>query len=180
MKHAIFVPMLYNMTVVSNKDSKLYYTIGNNELINLDNHIANDNVLELTDNNKQTFIPELIRYNGHLWLDVHDNVKENAVLILQNKQDTLDMLAFNFNRNESVMQFLFKEDLSYVIDKYQLSNFSILDIQHKNVRQIQSQMAIDSHKGIQVFLILLGLVFLLLESIFLRVFSSSASFVRGK
>ncbi len=170
MKHAIFVPTIYNMMVVSNKEISLYYTIGKDELITLNNTVVNDDVLELT-NNKQTFIPEVVRYNRNkMQLKVHENVKQSGVFVLHNKRDTLNMLAFNFNRNESVMQFLSQRDLSENIDKYNFTAFSLLNIQHKNIQQIQNQIMTDQHKNLYYLFLILGLIFLLLEGILLRIF----------
>ena len=119
LKHALFVPTLIKMAILSLKPSPVYYKTAINEVISL-NSISNfsDKPLHILKVDKKVdVIPEHRLLNNTTALYTqnqiteagHYNVEENNVIIKD--------LAFNFDRKESDMNFMTQEDLQKQIDE---------------------------------------------------------------
>ena len=170
LKHALFVPTLIKMAILSLKPSPVYYKTAINEVISL-NSISNfsDKPLHILKVDKKVdVIPEHRLLNNTTALYTqnqiteagHYNVEENNVIIKD--------LAFNFDRKESDMNFMTQEDLQKQIDEKGLKNVSVIELNEKSLTNALQEVN-DGKKLWKLFLIL-ALMFLAAEILIIRLF----------
>src|SRR5207247_2034508 len=100
-KHSIFVPTLYKIGINSQNTQPLFYTIGNNELIEFNNVLTGESVYHIKSlNNNFDIIPEHIVMNSKTEIDVHNQISNAGNYNLYSNKDLLTGLSFNFNRKE--------------------------------------------------------------------------------
>lgn len=167
-RHALFVPALYRIALLSAATYPLYYVIGDNAKIELKNPlISGDNILKIIslDDNFE-FIPGQLNLNHKLSLQVYNQVKKAGHYRLVKGDETVKGLAFNYNRAESAMTFSSQADLSDLIARYNLGQFRILEDKGKSL----SDAIKDMNQGTLLWklFIILALVFLAFEIILLR------------
>jgi hypothetical protein len=172
LKHALFVPTLIKMAILSLKPSPVYYKTAINEVIAL-NSTSNfsDKPLHIVkDDKKVDVIPEHRLLNNTTALYTqnqiteagHYNVEENNVIIKD--------LAFNFDRKESDMNFMTQEDLQKQIDEKGLKNVSVIELNEKSLTNALQEVN-DGKKLWKLFLIL-ALMFLAAEILIIRIFKN--------
>jgi hypothetical protein len=172
LKHALFVPTLIKMAILSLKPSPVYYKTALNEVIAL-NSTSNfsDKPLHIVkDDKKVDVIPEHRLLNNTTALYTqnqiteagHYNVEENNVIIKD--------LAFNFDRKESDMNFMTQEDLQKQIDEKGLKNVSVIELNEKSLTNALQEVN-DGKKLWKLFLIL-ALMFLAAEILIIRLFKN--------
>ena len=172
LKHALFVPTLIKMAILSLKPSPVYYKTALNEIIAL-NSTSNfsDKPLHIVkDDKKVDVIPEHRLLNNTTALYTqnqiteagHYNVEENNVIIKD--------LAFNFDRKESDMNFMTQEDLQKQIDEKDLKNVSVIELNEKSLTNALQEVN-DGKKLWKLFLIL-ALMFLAAEILIIRIFKN--------
>ena len=186
LKHALFVPTLIKMSILSLKPSPVYYKTAINEVVSLNStsnfsdkplHIVastsstTSSVSSVTAATKKVdVIPEHRLLNNSMALFKqnqiteagHYNVEENNVIIKD--------LAFNFDRKESDMSFMGQEDLQKQIDEKTLKNVSIIQPSEKSLTNALQEVN-DVKKLWKLFLIL-ALVFLMSEILIIRAFKN--------
>jgi hypothetical protein len=166
-RHAIFVPTLYNMSLGSELQSQIYYSIGQENNINLHNiHISGDNVLDIKSRNN-SFIPEIQRSAQGIQLSVHNQIKEADNYLLWDKDSVLMGLSFNYNRKESDMRFLTVDEIKEYLSQYNDNHIRLLDIQNKSSALIEQQ--INNGSSFYFWFILVTLLALLAEGILIRI-----------
>lgn len=172
LKHALFVPTLIKMSILSLKPSPVYYKTAINEVIAL-NSTSNfsDKPLHIVKVDKKVdIIPEHRLLNNSTALFTqnqiteagHYNVEENNVIVKD--------LAFNFDRKESDMNFMSQEDLQKQINEKGLKNIGIIEADEKIVTNALHEVN-DGKKLWKLFLIL-ALMFLLSEILIIRIFKN--------
>lgn len=172
LKHALFVPTLIKMAILSLKPSPVYYKTALNEVIAL-NSTSNfsDKPLHIVKVDKKVdVIPEHRLLNNTTALYTqnqiteagHYNVEENNVIIKD--------LAFNFDRKESDMNFMTQEDLQKQIDEKGLKNVSVIELNEKSLTNALQEVN-DGKKLWKLFLIL-ALMFLAAEILIIRIFKN--------
>lgn len=170
LKHALFVPTLIKMAILSLKPSPVYYKTAINEVISL-NSTSNfsDKPLHILKVDKKVdVIPEHRLLNNTIALYTqnqiteagHYNVEENNVIIKD--------LAFNFDRKESDMNFMTQEDLQKQIDEKGLKNVSVIELNEKSLTNALQEVN-DGKKLWKLFLIL-ALMFLAAEILIIKLF----------
>ncbi|MGI4728437.1 MAG: hypothetical protein ACRYGB_07685, partial [Janthinobacterium lividum] len=110
-RHALFVPLLFRMALLSGHDQPLFYTLGENELLEVApvNQTA-DQPLHLQKGNI-SIIPDVRRQEGKTQLYVADQIRETGNYKLILKDSVLAQIAFNDNRQESDLNYLTDNDL---------------------------------------------------------------------
>lgn len=170
LKHALFVPTLIKMSILSLKPSPVYYKTATNEVIALNStsNFSDKPLHIIKDDKKVDVIPEHRLLNNSTALFTqnqiteagHYNVEENNVIVKD--------LAFNFDRKESDMNFMSQEDLQKQIDEIGLKNIGIIEADEKIVTNALQEVN-DGKKLWKLFLIL-ALMFLAAEILIIRLF----------
>ncbi|MBL7937535.1 MAG: BatA and WFA domain-containing protein [Bacteroidia bacterium] len=170
LKHALFVPTLIKMSILSLKPSPVYYKTAVNEAIvlNTNSNFSDKPLHIIKDDKKNDVIPEHRSINNATTLFTQNQITEAGHYeVFENKSSIKD-LAFNFDRKESDMNFMSQEDLQKQIDEKGLKNLSIILPNEKTLTNALQEVN-DGKKLWKLFLIL-ALIFLVAEILIIRLF----------
>ena len=179
LKHALFVPTLIKMSILSLKPSPVYYKTATNEVIALNStsnfsdkplHIVTSTSSVTAATKKVDVIPEHRLLNNATTLFIQNQITEAGHYNVEENNLIVKDLAFNFDRKESDMNFLSQEDLQKQIDEKGLKNIGIIEPNEKNLTNALQEVN-DGKKLWKLFLIL-ALAFLLSESLIVRLFKN--------
>ena len=177
LKHALFVPTLIKMSILSLKPSPIYYKTSINEAISLNNtsnfsdkpfHIVKDDASTGSVTKKIDIIPEHRLLNNATTLFTQNQVTEAGQYAVIEDTSHIKDIAFNFDRKESDMNFVNQEELQKQIDENGLKNMSII-MPNEKILANALQEANDGKKLWKLFLIL-AMVFLAAEILIIRLF----------
>jgi hypothetical protein len=167
-RHALFVPTLYKMALYSITASSLYYTLGNDNAIEIAGiKRQSDNVLKLKDDkSKLEFIPEIRWEEGSAKLFLYNQIQTAGNYYLHNNDFNEALLSFNYSRHESLLDFYTKDDIEKWIEKKDFNNVMLIDSSIGNLSKTIQNM----NKGIQLWklFIILTLVFLAIEIVLIK------------
>jgi hypothetical protein len=171
-RHAIFVPALYRIALLSAATDPLYYVIGRDTRIDLGNMFLNgDQSLKIVSESKDyEFIPGQQSLNKKVSLRVYNQVKKAGQYSLINKDEIIKGLAFNYNRSESAMAVTDRAGLDNLISRYGLKNVQI--IAEKGMPLSDAIKDMNQGTSLWKLFIILALVFLAIEVILLRFWRS--------
>lgn len=168
-KHAIFVPSLYKIALLSNTSNRLFYTIGKDDFIETHNiSFVGDNIYKIK-NKKNNFeiIPEYKNIDSQTYFYLHNQIKyaDNYSLIDKGRNEIMG-LSFNYDRRESNMNFYKQSDLENLINKSHLKNYMVLNVKNKPL----SKALVELNQGVILWklFIIFALFFLAVEVIILR------------
>ncbi len=167
-RHAVFVPALYQMALLSMKQHDISFTLGANDGLNLSQaNIGNDETFHLINTEKKfDVIPNHRVTASDIHITFNDVVKEAGNYDLSTKQKTVSVVSFNYNRAESYLASYSTEEIAAQIQQYKLSNMQMLATEVPNLTKKLNQLA----EGIALwkYCIVLVLLFLLIEILLLR------------
>lgn len=165
-KHAIFVPTLYKISLHSQENTPLFYTIGTDEFLETSKVLSGENVFHIKGKKNFDIIPEHQTVNGRTDVFLHSQVKEAGSYDLYADQEKIAPVSFNFNRLESDLTCLNSDELKDQLDKYNLFNINILNTTNNSLKSSLEEL--DEGKKLWKLCLLLALVFLALEVFLLR------------
>ena len=161
---AVFVPMLFNIAISTDINQKLAYTIGKDKIIDIKVDKMDMEKPVKIKNEHSEFIPKQRMVNKRLQIDVDDQIQKQGVYICTADDKVLKMLAFNYDRTESRLEYV---DEKSIKDKFG-SYFHIYG--SKDKRKDFGELINEKQNGIELWKIflILALVFLLIEILLLR------------
>jgi hypothetical protein len=165
----IFIPMLYRMALAGGKDRKIAYFIGKDNLLESDNKVSNNETVYKMGGESGEFIPEQRRMGSRLTLGINNQAKLAGFYKLYLKVDeVLDRFAFNYDRRESALEFFSAVDLK------KLCGEEVTVIDGTYTRDFKNILA-GEKKGTPIWkwCLILALVFLLAETLLLRLMSEN-------
>ena len=109
--HALFVPLLFRMALLSGHNQPLFYTLGENELMEIAPIAKMDEKPLHLQKGQISLIPDVRQVNGNTVLYVADQVHETGNYQLTRKDSVLAQIAFNDNRQESDLNYLSGQEL---------------------------------------------------------------------
>lgn len=172
-RHALFVPALYRIALLSAASDPLYYIIGRDNKIELSNTYLNgDNTLKIASAAGDfEFIPGLENLNKKLNIRIYNQIQKSGQYKLLKNNEVLKGLSFNYNRKESEMKFASQIELQDFISRYSLSNTRIIADMGKPL----SDAIKDMNQGTRLWklFIILALIFLGVEIFLLRVWNET-------
>jgi len=113
-RHALLVPVMFRIALLSGHDQPLFYTLGQDESIEVPPVQSNEKqVLKLVKGNLG-IIPDVRQQDGSTLLYVSDQLQESGDYELKKQDSTLSVLAFNDNRKESDMSYLTGTDMKQI------------------------------------------------------------------
>jgi len=167
-KHAIFVPTLYKVALLSNQGSKLFYTIGQNDNIEVRNvALSGDKVFKILSRDKQfEVIPELRNINSQVNIFANNQIKKAGNYTINYDGVEVSAVAFNYNRIESDLENTDRQALEKQIGDAGLYNATIVSPGERSLSAVITEL----NKGLQLWktFVLLALIFLLGEVLLLR------------
>jgi len=171
-RQALFVPTFFNIALVSRPPSQLYHTTGTNEALPLQHtiNLETENLRIKALQDKFEFIPEIRRMGSTLSLFVNGQITQAGNYVITSQQDSLGGLAFNFDRAESIPDFLSPGELETISEKEGNATFSVLLTGHKPVNQALEEMNYGTR--LWKYFIWFALICLLAEVILLRIWKN--------
>jgi aerotolerance regulator-like protein len=167
-KHAVFVPALYKIALLSERDQKLFTIIGRDDGYEIsENNISGEEVFHLVNTEKKfDIIPEQRIGNNYINLFFRDQVKESGNYDLHLKNKLAGTVSFDYDRRESVLSFYNKDEISGIISENHLSNLKLVETSPKGLTSQLMQL----NEGIRLWkwCIILVLVFLATEILLLK------------
>ncbi|GAB3905942.1 BatA domain-containing protein [Mucilaginibacter boryungensis] len=116
-RHAMLLPILFRVGLLSGHDQPLFYTLGQDETIEAPTIQLNEKqVLKLTDGHT-SIIPDARQQEGSTLLFLSDQLKETGIYELKKQDEILSVIAFNDNRKESDLTYLTAADLKNMAPK---------------------------------------------------------------
>ncbi len=168
-RHAIFVPTLYKMALLSKPSSKLYYTTGSEESILAKNDaLEGDRVVRIKSKSKPfEIIPETRTIGSQMNIFASPLIREAGFYDIQNDGILVTAVAYNYDRAESELNNFDAKDLETQIADNGLEGFSIIKpTQNQTLTTVIEE--INSGKRLWKLFLLLALGLLLGEVILLR------------
>lgn len=167
-KNSLFVPILLNAAFQSLQSGSPYYTLGNNEFIQLNQSVvpAESYTLTSISNPDYTIIPRIQTTNSAKVLNPMGSLKKAGFYSVQANGKTVGIAALNYNKSEFDLQYLNSTD---VINWFQLAGVSSVEIFNQSIDAIQNTVQ-EAKNGIQLwrYFILATLIFLLVEVLLSR------------
>lgn len=167
-KSVVFSPAMYNMAMNSQLANSLYATINTETIVQarVDSYeIGNTyNIYVAKD---ESYLVD-VRYNsGLLNVFMPANLKSAGVYGLSENNDTIALLALNYNRNESMQDYLSEEDLEAMNTQRFSGRASIF--RFDDVEQTFSDFkAISEGKALWKYFVLLALLFIICEVLIIK------------
>ena len=106
----LIVPVIYNIGKHSLKLPKLYYTIGQENSIDVNTMLQQDAILKLKSDSEE-IIPQQRSYSNKVSVFTTDLPTIAGIYSLNNGGETLKKISYNYNRNESYAHYM---DLSKI------------------------------------------------------------------
>ena len=161
-KHALFVPLLYNMATLNSKAESIYYTIGKSRTISLKNKV-NTKQWRIQKGDAIDILPEVRTLDQKIHVDLQDLIQEDGFYTLTNQEDN-KTISFNYDRKESNLTSWDIDDLQKISDQYKHIN-----LWQKEGLQLEKSLK-ENRSGTSLWqaLILIALVLLITESLLLK------------
>jgi len=113
-RHALFVPVMLRMALLSGHDQPLFYTLGKDESVEVSPVQINDKQVLKLSKGDRAIIPDVRRQEGATQLFVSDQLQETGIYDLKRQDSLVSVIAFNDNRKESDMSYLAASDLKQI------------------------------------------------------------------
>ncbi len=155
--HALFVPTLYNIALLSQKNYPLFHIIGDNSTIDL-NRNENDNVYHIK-NKEIDFIPRVRNTNNYTTVFVNSGIEQAGNYVLEN-EITKTGLSFNYNRLESILNYFTPEEIDEMVQTNSI-NAKLVETSNSTIKSALSNLNIG--KKYWKYCIILALLFLAAE-----------------
>lgn len=153
----LIVPILYNIGKQSLKVPKLYYSIGEENVIDISTQLQQDNILNLSmDGN--SIVPLQQTYTNKVELTTNEYPDIAGIISVNNKETPLQHLSFNYKRNES--------DLSYI----DLSSYTNVDRNSSIASAIDDIKSVTNVNELWKWFVIFALAFLIIEMLILKYF----------
>ena len=158
----VFVPMVYKMALSTGETKPIAYTIGNDNLAETNNiSLGVETIYKIT--GEQEFIPGQTKVGNKTIIDFNDMISKAGYYDLTVNDTIVDRYAFNYDRTESMLDFVGVQDLK---SKYGESYNIYEDFLKADVSQLIKDR--DKGKSLWRLFLILALVFLAIETLLLR------------
>ena len=151
----LIVPVLYNIGKQSLKLPQLYYSIGRPNTIAIDAVLGQDDILTLSSEDNSV-IPLQKTFSKSVVIETEDYPNTAGILNVKNKEQILQNLSFNYNRNES--------NLNY----HNLQNLGNADVNNSLANTISNIKSSTNVNALWKWFVIFAMVFLILEILLLK------------
>ena len=167
-RHAIFVPVMYRIALLSERSVIHAGFIGKDDFIELPPRtVGGEEVFHLiNDALKFDIIPAHRATASGILIQLNNQVKVAGNYELKNNNELLFTPSFNFNRDESLMEFMSSAALEDMIRSMRLETVSVVDIAKAELKSHFSRQS----EGVRLwkYCIMLVLLFLAIEILLLK------------
>ncbi|MES2113491.1 MAG: BatA domain-containing protein [Bacteroidota bacterium] len=168
-RHALFVPLMFRIALLSGHDLPLFYTLGKDESIEAPPVETNEKQLLKLVKGQQSVIPDTRQQEGSTLVYVADQLHETGIYDLKKADSTVAVLAFNDNRSESDMSYLSNAQLALAVPQ-------VSEILEGGKGSLNSGVT-ETNFGLQLWklCIILALIFLAAEILLIRFYKTNVS-----
>ncbi len=153
----LIVPTLYNIGRKSLQLPKLYYTIGQDNIFDVQISLQQDDILKLKSSEIE-IIPQQQTYSNKVTINTSESINKSGIYDINNNVETIKQVSYNYSRNESNLNYI---DLSSV------TNVSVNNSIPQVFNEIKSNANINElWKWFTIF----ALVLLIIEMLILKYF----------
>ncbi len=160
-KHALFVPLIYQMILRSNESGPLFQLIGKESWSSFDlPDSQSPEVVSMTaPKDSARYIPMQRRQQKRVEVKSYENLLEDGFYTLQQNEKEFGILAFNFNRQESKMSGLGATEL-----KSLANSLDFVEIIDGDIEEIRTKVeGMTKGQEFWKFAIVLALLFIAIE-----------------
>lgn len=100
----LIVPTFYNIAKSSLKLPDLYYTIGKENTFDVNVTLQQDRILTLV-NADNNIIPQQHYFNNKVSITTNETPERSGIYNIKNKAEILNSISYNYNRNESLLNY---------------------------------------------------------------------------
>lgn len=161
----VFVPMLYKMAISTGRAKQIAYTIGDDNLVEVENKSSDAEVIYKV-GGASTFIPGQQSRGKQIVLNMHDQIAQAGFYdVYLDRAEILNTIAFNSNRLESDPTCLSMDEIEL---RYSDANI----LRKTQLADLGSYIA-EKDRGIILwkYCLILALIFLALETLVIRFWS---------
>jgi hypothetical protein len=101
----LIVPVLYNIGKQSLKVSRLYYTVGSKNTIDITTTLLQDDILKL-EKAETSIVPLQQTFSHKVQLTTDEYPNTAGVFAVKNKDEIVKHLSYNYNRNEGLLTYM--------------------------------------------------------------------------
>jgi hypothetical protein len=171
-QHALVVPLLYKMSILSMNLIQNSAVLGEKDefFINQNLNTADDVMHLINEDLKIDVVPQLKTVNGGIQISTNGLINRAGYYSLMNSNNNVAVFSFNYNRKESVMQFLNEDALKSELETAHLTNFSFFKDQGGNLTKKINQLS----EGIALwkYCIIIALLAFLAEILIIRIWKT--------
>ncbi|HLN53470.1 MAG TPA: BatA domain-containing protein [Lentimicrobium sp.] len=166
-RHALFVPTMLNIAFLSEQLSPLMYFTDYQKPVSITNEYKHsDNVLKLAAiDGSYEFIPEFRQINGQNYIFINDQILTAGLYKVKLSSDDIQLLAFNYNRNESNLSTATDEELENLQKK---TGYTLIENTPKSLEKVLNEN--PGHKNLWKWFVVAALLSLLAEVMLLVFF----------
>ena len=122
----LIVPVFYNFGKMSFQHSKLYYYLDAENKIDVETNLEKDEILNFS-NSESSFIPNQQTFQNKVKISTKEQPNNAGFYYILRKKDTIQTLAFNTPKEESLLNFIDLNSLTETNDNISIFT-SILDV----------------------------------------------------
>jgi len=165
-RHALFVPAILRIALLSGHDQPAFYTLGRDENMEIAPVQSSEKqVLKLV-KGKQSVIPDIRQQEGSTQLYISDQLTETGLYDLKKQDSTVSVMAFNDDRSESKLDYFTSNELGKLVPQAN----TVIQAGDGALKGIVS----DTNLGMQLWklCIILALIFLAAEILLIRLYKT--------
>jgi hypothetical protein len=169
-QQAIFVPVLYNIALISHPTHTLYSITGDNKVIRIGASVpGGDRVYKIKSlEGDFEMIPQINSSGNMVNVFVGNQVPMAGNFELVNDKNVIASLAFNYNRGESDLSCNSAGEMESLLEKAHLDTFKVLKTGQKPLNEVIAE--INSGTQLWRYFIMIALLMLLAEILLIRFF----------
>ncbi|MCO5947731.1 BatA domain-containing protein [Mucilaginibacter flavidus] len=166
-RHALFVPVMFRIALLSGHDQPLFYTLGKDENIETLPIQTNEKQLLKLVKGTQSIIPDTKQQEGSTLVYVADQLHETGIYDLKKVDSTVAVLAFNDNRSESDLSYLTNAQMTIAVPQ-------VAEIMESGKGSLKGNVT-ETNFGLQLWklCIILALIFLAAEILLIRFYKTT-------
>lgn len=151
----LIVPVLYNIGKQSLKTGDLYYVVAQENIVDIATQLQQDDILTLV-NGETSVIPLQQTYDNKVELITNDYPETAGIISVQNKDTFLKNLSFNYDRSESLLNYMDLEDLD---------NIEVNNSVASTLNELKSATNVNE---LWKWFVIFAVIFLLIEMLILK------------
>ena len=165
--HPLFVPLMANMACQVNSALNTSYQLNTEQNVTIRTRNYQENIpLKIQrDDRSFEFIPDIRKnFSGEITLTNCNNIRDAGLYEVIQDNQVIDVLAWNYDRTESRMEFCNEKELQQQFPQARIENIKTTQMD-QNSNLVKEIVLQDNNKYLTFWFILLAVAFLLAEQI---------------